>query len=54
MTQIQKKYLVQNVRRFNASDIYDIPPQIWKYIGLNGRNEEKINFIIHLIHRQYE
>lgn len=53
MTKTNIKYLKQNTLRFNANEVTDIPPFLWRFIGFNGRNENKVNFLIHMIQRIY-
>lgn len=50
MSESQKRNILHWLKVCQAESIYDIPPCVWKYIGLNRDNEGKLNFIIHIIY----
>ena len=54
MTKTQKKYLIENIIKYDAKEIIDIPPHLWKYVGFDGENEDKINFLISIISKHNE
>jgi hypothetical protein len=50
MNKSQRKNILYWSRVCQAQSIYDIPPIFWKYIGLDRNNENKLNFIIHILY----
>lgn len=54
MTKMNIQKLKENVIKFDAKEISDIPPYFWHYIGFNGRNEDKVNFLIRMIRRIWQ
>lgn len=50
MCKSQQKNLIKYCKIFNARDLTDIPPTLWKYIGLYKIKEDKLNFLIKMIY----
>ena len=51
MSKINKKWLVRLTKQFNAQNVSYIPPMLWHKMGFDGNNEDKINFLIHIINK---
>lgn len=49
LTAEETKTLVTVTKIYRATDVTDIPPTLWPKIGLKKGNEEKVNFLVHIL-----